>query len=336
MTQVSGIHHITAIAGDPQENLDFYVGVLGLRLVKKSINQDAPDTYHLFFADGDGHPGTDLTFFPWPNMAPGRTGAGVWGEVTFAVPEGSIRFWEDRLRELGVEVGEREQRFGEAVLPFLDSHGMHLALNETKIHSGQDFTPWMGSSVPAEHQIRSLSSVRITARKGEPTASFLRRAYGFAQAATEGEWTRYTVGEGEGGQRIDIRVEPGVRGGTWGTGSVHHVAFRVADDREELTVREQLMDAGGMPTGVIDRFWFKSVYCREPSGALCEIATDGPGFSVDEDPDHLGEALVLPPRYEAQRPAIEATLPSLSLQAGGVSAASAWQSAAAASSGGSQ
>jgi glyoxalase family protein len=317
VTKVSGIHHITAIAGDAQENLNFYVTVLGLRLVKRSINQDAPDTYHLFFADGDGHPGTDLTFFPasaaWQQMAPARQGAGTWGEVSFAVPEGSLDYWESRLEELAVPVGKREIRFGEAVLPFGDPHGMILSLTEAQIHPGQGFTPWEGSNVPAEHQIRALSSVRLTVRQLEPTARFLAGSYGFEAGESDGPWTRYFVGEGLGGQRVDLRVDPSAPRGTWGTGAVHHVAFRVADQDQELTVRRQIMEAGGSPTDVVDRFWFKSVYVREPSGALCEIATDGPGFAVDEDEEHLGETLVLPPWFESRRGSIEAGLPELTL-----------------------
>ncbi len=315
MKNVTGIHHITAIAGDPQENLDFYVGVLGLRMVKKSINQDVPDTYHLFFADGEGHPGTDLTFFPWPSMGPGSRGAGVWGEVAFTVPDGSLDFWESRLEEHGVQFSPRETRFGEAVLPFEDPHGMALALVETTVYEGQGFTPWLESGVPAEFQIQNLSSVRIVVRDPAPTAAFLANAYGFEESSREGEWRRFTVGEGAGGQRVDLRVDPEVTNGKWGVGSVHHVAFRVDDEPHELEVREQILTSGGHPTQIIDRFWFKSVYTREPSGALVEIATDGPGFAVDEDAAHLGETLVLPPWYEGQREAIENVLPTLTYAA---------------------
>ncbi len=311
MQHVSGIHHITAIAGDPQENLDFYVGVLGLKLVKKSVNQDAPDTYHLFYADAQGHPGTDLTFFPWPKMGSGRAGAGVWGEVAFAVPHGSLEYWQERLTSHGAEVGDRESRFGEQVLTFRDPHGMHLALNEADPHGGLTYDAWRDSPVPDEYQIRALSSVRLTVRNDEATARFLGESYGFGPAEEDDGWRRYTVASGAGGQRIDIRVDPAAPRGTWGTGSVHHVAFEVADEEMERTVRNQIISAGGQPTQVIDRFWFKSVYAREPSGALCEIATTGPGFGVDEDPHHLGETLVLPPWYEDRRAAIESALPPL-------------------------
>ncbi len=308
MKRVLGIHHITAIAGAPRENHRFYTEVLGLRLVKKSINQDVPDTYHLFFADGDGHPGTDLTFFPWPDMGPGRIGAGVWGEVAFAVPVGSLDYWEARLQDADVTTGERETRFGEAVLPFTDPHGMSLALVESEPHADHAFTAWDGSPVPADRQIRALGGVRLTVRSVEATAAFLSGAFGFGAGERDGDWVRYTVGEGAAGQRIDIRIDPEAPRGAWGVGAVHHVAFRIPDEEQELAVREQITAHGGQASPVIDRFWFKSVYVREPSGALCEVATDGPGFGVDEDPAHLGETLVLPPWYESQRAAIEAVL----------------------------
>lgn len=311
MTTVTGIHHITAIAGNPQENVDFYTGVLGLRLVKKSINQDAPDTYHLFFADAQGHPGTDLTFFPWPNLGPGSDGTAVWGEVSFAVPVGTLDYWEQRLRDHGIEPGARETRFAETVLPFTDPHGLRLALTETRVHGEQSFTPWAGSSVPEQYQLRALSSVRLVVRNSQPTEAFLSHAYGFAETAVDGEWSRYTVGDGAAGRRIDLRVEPGAPAGRWGVGSVHHVAFRVSGEKEQGLVRRQILNAGSAPTPVIDRFWFKSVYTSEPSGVICEVATDGPGFAVDEDPEHLGETLVLPPWYESKRETIESLLPSL-------------------------
>lgn len=311
MTHVSGIHHITAIAGPPGENHSFYTEVLGLRLVKKSINQDVPDTYHLFFADGAGNPGTDLTFFPWPEMGPGRVGTGVWGEVSFVIPPGSLDYWQKRLRDAGIDVQSRETRFGEAVLPFTDPHGMLLSLTETEMYEEFSFAAWDQSPVPTHHQIRALGSVRLSVRDDAATTEFLAGAFGFSPAETDGNWTRYTVGTGSGGQRIDIRVDSDEPRGKWGVGAVHHVAFRIPDDEQELTVRNQIVARGGQPSPVIDRFWFKSVYVREPSGALCEVATDGPGFAADEDPRHLGESLVLPPWYESQRAQIEAVLPAL-------------------------
>lgn len=315
MTQVTALHHITAISGEPQTTVDFYVGTLGLRLVKRSINQDVPDTYHLFFADGSGNPGTDITFFPWPSMAPGRVGQGVWGEVSFIIPPASLDFWHQRLQTAGVGQLTREQRFGEQVIAFTDPHGLRLSLTATQAHNGHSFTAWDASSVADSHQIRGLGSVRLTVRDATQTAAFLGSALGFVRAAQDGTWVRYTVGDGAGGQRIDVRTDPDAPVGSWGVGAVHHVAFRVADDAVEQQVRDQILDAGGIPSNVIDRFWFKSVYVREPSEALCEIATDGPGFAVDEDAQHLGESLVLPPWYEPQRAAIESVLPPIELPA---------------------
>lgn len=312
-TPVHGIHHITAIAGAPQENLDFYVDVLGLRLVKKSINQDAPDTYHFFFADGAGHPGTDLTFFPWPAMDAGRVGAGVWGEIGFVVPPGSLDWWENRLRSRGVTPGQREERFGEAVLPFRDPHGMLLSLTETETARVFEFTPWDRSPVPATRQIRALGSATLTVRNEDATVAFLGGAFGFTFHAEQNGRRRYVVDEGAGGQRLDLIVDPGASTGKWGVGAVHHVAFRVPDSEAEAAVEQQVIRQGGRSSGVIDRFWFKSVYVREPSGALCEVATDGPGFGVDEEMEHLGETLVLPPWYEPQRERIEAILAPITL-----------------------
>jgi glyoxalase family protein len=309
MSHVHGIHHVTAICGDPQENLDFYTGVVGLRLVKRSINQDAPDTYHLFYADAAGHPGTDLTFFPWPQMPPGRRGIGLTVEVGFAVPAGSLGFWAERLGSLGVETDGPGERFGESVLPFRDPHGLALCL--TEVSEPREFAPWQQSPVPERHQIRGFHAVRLWERNLAPTARILGEALGFAPAGEEAGWHRFGVDGGGSGRWIEVRELPAERRGSWGTGAVHHVAFRVADEEEQLGVRQQALAAGSQPTPVIDRFWFRSVYFKEPGGALFELATDGPGFAVDEDPAHLGERLILPPWYEPQRRQIEAVLPPL-------------------------
>lgn len=308
MTPVTGIHHVTAISGDPQETVDFYVGVLGLRLVKRSVNQDVPDTYHLFFADAEGHPGTDITFFPWPQMGPKRPGIGLWDEIYLSIPGGTGEWWQERLSEAGVDDARREKRFGEVAIPFTDPHGMSLALIEAESYDSFDYTPWSDSPVPAEKQIRALAGARLLERREEPTVDFLKGAFGFALAGEEAGWKRYTVGDGKAGQRIDIKVLPESNRGQWGVGAVHHVAWRVPGDPEQAEVRRQISSAGRPPTEVIDRFWFRSVYVMEPGGALCEVATDGPGFSVDEEPARLGEALVLPHWLEPDRPAIEAAL----------------------------
>lgn len=316
METVRGIHHVTAISGEPQETVDFYIGVLGLRLVKRSVNQDVPDTYHLFFADGEGHPGTDITFFPWPAMGPKREGVGLWDEIYLSIPRGTADWWKERLENSPAVVGEIEERFGEKVLPFSDPHGMSLALVEAESYEEFDWSPWQESPVEQAYQIRSLAGARLLTRKGQGTTRFLTEAFGFQEHAAEDGWTRYTVGEGLAGQRIDLREIPDGRRGQWGVGAVHHVAWRVPGDEEQQQVQRQVASAGRPPTAVIDRFWFRSVYVQEPGGALCEIATDGPGFSVDEDPGHLGESLVLPPFLEENRRAIEAALPEITLPAG--------------------
>jgi glyoxalase family protein len=309
MSPVHGIHHVTAIAGDPRENLHFYTEVLGLRLVKRSVNQDAPDTYHLFYADAEGHPGTDLTFFPWPKMGAGRTGTGLAVEVGFAVPQGSLAFWSERLESMGVGLAIAASRFGERVLAFPDIHGLSLSLTETS--EPREFAPWQESPVPERHQIRGFHSVRLWERELATTARFLGEALGFERAGEEDGWHRFGVDGGGSGRWVEVRELPGGRLGQWGTGAIHHVAFRVADAAEQLAVRRQIVAAGSHPTPVIDRFWFQSVYFREPGGALFELATDGPGFAVDEDPAHLGEQLILPPWLEPQREEIEAALPPL-------------------------
>ncbi len=315
MQSVTGLHHITAIAGDPQENLDFYVGVLGMRLVKRSINQDVPDTYHLFYADGAGNPGTDITFFPWPNLGPKRDGIGLWNQVYLTVPPGSLGYWQERLnttgREAGAEVDEIEERFGDRVLPFTDPHGMNLALLEARPYAELSTSSWTDSPVASEYQITGLGGARLSERSAESTLRFFTQAFGFRELGSEGPWTRYGVGDGAAGQFIDLRILPEGHRGAWGVGAVHHVAWRTEDTETQQELRRQISSTGRPPTEIIDRFWFKSVYVMEPGGALCEVATDGPGFAVDEDPGALGERLVLPQWYEAQRDRIEAVLPEL-------------------------
>jgi glyoxalase family protein len=311
MKQVRGLHHVTAIAGPAQENLDFYSGVLGMRLVKKSVNQDDPGTYHLFYADAEGHPGTDLTFFPWTQLAPHREGYGLGTEVSLAVPPGSFAFWNDRLKRYGAKIFPAEMRFGQRALPFADSHGLRVALVASDDSLGRPFTPWEKSPVPVEHQIRGLESARMVERELTVTTSFLSDAMGFRYLGVENGWQRYGVGERKSGQYVDLRAAPEASRGAWGTGSIHHLAWRVDDEAHQLEVRKRVADGGARPTPVIDRFWFKSVYFREPGGVLFELATDGPGFGVDEDTATLGESLVLPPWLEPDRAAIESALANL-------------------------
>jgi glyoxalase family protein len=330
MEHVRGLHHVTAIAGPAQENLDFYAGVLGMRLVKRSVNQDDPGTHHLFYADAEGHPGTDLTFFPWAQMAPSRDGYGLSSEVSLAVPPGSLNFWSERFKRYGARTGAAEVRFGQNALPVIDPHGLRLALVESEDSLGRTFTPWDRSPIPVDRQIRGLESARMVERDLVVTTSFLSNAMGFTHLGSENGWQRYglmTNSEGRAsarpghaeacpsGKYLDLQETPVAQRGAWGTGSVHHIAWWVDDETHQLEVRERVAEKGARPTPVIDRFWFKSVYFKEPGGVLFELATEGPGFAVDEDQAHLGESLVLPPWLEPDRAAIESRLPSLVMPA---------------------
>lgn len=310
-TSVHGIHHVTCIAGDAQENLDFYVKVLGMRLVKRSVNQDDPGTYHLFYADRVGTPGTDFTFFPWPNMESGRLGVGLTTEVSFAVPTGSLAYWQKRLKQYDVEQGTPESRFGENTLPFNDPHGLQLALVETS--DDRPFVPWENSPVSSKHQLRGMHAIRLWERQLSPTDTVLTELMGFTLFGMEDGWHRYGVEGGSSGKLIEIKELPEERRGQWGTGTVHHVAWRVRDSEEQMALREMILNAGLRPTPQIDRFWFRSVYYKEPGGVLFELATDGPGFDRDEDMEHLGEQLILPPWLETERKEIETALPSLEM-----------------------
>lgn len=310
---VNGLHHITCIAGSAQENLDFYAGIMGMRLVKRSVNQDDPGTYHLFYADAEGRPGTDLTFFPWAQMAPPRDGYGRAMEISLEVSAGSLTYWAERLTKYGTRAGDIEVRFGDKALPFVDPHGLRVALVEPARNVRTEFTPWELSPVAAHQQVRGLYGAQLWQRDAGPTSRFLTGTLGFTSLGTENGWTRYGFAHASG--VVDIQEMPDVRRGQWGVGSVHHLAWRVADDEHQLKVREAVEEIGGSATPVIDRFWFKSVYFQEPGGVLFEIATDGPGFAVDEDPAHLGEMLVLPPFLEKHRAEIERVLPPLTMPA---------------------
>ena len=307
--ELTGIHHLTAISAAIGDNHRFYTQTLGMRLVKRSVNQDVPDTYHLFYADGEAHPGADLTFFPWPKMPPVQKGVGLAVEVALAIPAGSLEYWEDRLAAAAANTGDREVRYGERTIRLTDPHGLELALVETG--DAREFTPWAQSPVPAAHQIRGLHAVRLWERDLAHTVGFLVETLGFVSVGEENGWHRYAVNGGGSGRHLDVRPLPNEARGQWGTGGIHHVAWRVPDDEAELAVRQQIAAAKRRPTEVIDRFWFKSVYFLEPGGVLFEIATDGPGFATDEEPAHLGEQLVLPPWLEPQRAEIEAVLPKL-------------------------
>lgn len=311
MQTVNGLHHITAISGDARENLHFYTEILGMRLVKRSVNQDDPATYHLFYADGAGTPGSDLTFFPWPKMPRARPGVGLTDEVLLAVPAGSLGYWQRRLEGYGVATAPLTRRFGELTLPLRDVHGLALALVETDELDGA--TPWRESPVPPEAQVVRLHGARVLERELGPTADFLVAQLGFDKLDEEDGWHRYGLGDGGSGRWLELRALPEGRRGQWGVGGVHHLAWRVGDAEQQLAVRAQVAGAGRRPTAVIDRFWFQSVYFTEPGGVLFELATDGPGFAVDEPLEALGSRLILPPWLEPQRAQIAAVLPDLGL-----------------------
>jgi glyoxalase family protein len=317
MQRINGVHHITAISGPAQENLDFYAGVLGMRLVKKSVNQDDPGTYHLFYADAAGTPGSDLTFFPWAQMAPPRMGHGLATEVSLEIPVGSLSYWAARLERYGTRPEPLESRFGDQVLPLVDPHGLRLALVESGRAIERPFTPWDDGPVPGDQQIRGLYGAQVWERDGAATGHFLTGTLGFKELGTSTGLTRYGFDDVAG--IVDVRQAPDGRRGAWGVGSVHHLAWRVDDAAHQLAIRSQIEAAGSRPTPVIDRFWFQSVYFKEPGGVLFELATDGPGFAVDEHPEHLGESLVLPPWLEPSRRQIEAVLPTLHRVTPGVS-----------------
>jgi glyoxalase family protein len=305
---VHGIHHVTCIAGDAQENVDFYTGVMGLRLIKRSVNQDSPDTYHLFFADSEGTPGTDLTFFPWPDKDAVSQGPGLATEVVFSIPPGSHAWWSRHLASHGVDASAVAPRFGERALLLHDPHGLALSLVETA--RPRSFAPWQHSVVPEASQLRGIDSVRMCVRDAAATGSLLTSVLGFTVQAAESEWTRYTLDADSSGTAVDVCELSGKRG-RWGAGGVHHIAWRVADQAALLAARDAVAAAGRRPTPPIDRFWFTSVYFLEPGGVLFELATDGPGFVRDETSADLGSRLVLPPWLEPARIEIEDGLPVL-------------------------
>ena len=304
-----GIHHVTAIAGDARRNVAFYTGTLGLRLVKRTVNFDDPSTYHLYFGDETGRPGTILTFFPWAHVAPGRAGVGQAQETAFRVPQGSIGYWTHRFVEKGVPHEAPQKRFGETVLPFRDPDGMALALVGTAQAEAEP--AWSGGGVPAEHAIRGFHGITLMLDAAEPTGAILTGVLGFKEAGREGPRLRFR-GDAGIGAIVDVRVATGFLPGRMGAGSVHHVAFRAADDASQASMARRLAEGHGIrPTEQLDRNYFRSVYFREPGGILFEIATDEPGFAVDEPASELGRALKLPPFLEPRRREIEAVLPAL-------------------------
>ncbi|HEV7516823.1 MAG TPA: ring-cleaving dioxygenase [Thermoanaerobaculia bacterium] len=312
--QIAGIHHVTAIARDPQTNADFYTGVLGLRLVKKTVNFDDPGTYHLYYGDEVGRPGTILTFFPWPLARLGSRGAGQATVTAFSVPEGSLGYWTERLLSLGVDFEAPRSRFDEEVLALRDPDGLLL---ELVARAGDECAPWTGGPVPEAAAVRGFYNVTLTEWNPAVTSELLTETLGFRLLGEEGDRLRFIAGgdgAGGAGSRLDILAAPGAARGVISAGTVHHVAFRAADDAEQLAWQETLAARGLHVTPVQERQYFRSIYFREPGGVLFEIATDAPGFAIDEPVASLGSDLKLPPWLEASRQRIAEALPPLTLR----------------------
>jgi glyoxalase family protein len=309
---LGGLHHLTAVTGDAVANVTFYTRVLGLRLVKRSVNQDDVSAYHLFYGDEVGSPGTEVTFFDWPHAGPMRPGTGTIAATALAVPgRAALDYWARRLDEHGVAHGGVQERGGRELIAFADPEGQRLEL--VAADPRPEIRPWAESPVPADVAIRGLHAVTLVVRDLAPTERILTDVLGFRRA---GEYRGaggapvvvFEVGPGGSGAEVHVAADPTAPRGRVGIGGVHHVAFRAADDAAHAAWRARVAEAGLGVTEVIDRYYFKSIYFREPGGVLYEIATDGPGFATDEDPAHLGERLALPPFLEPRRAEIEAGL----------------------------
>lgn len=309
---IAGVHHITAITDDPQRNLDFYVGVLGLRFVKKTVNFDAPDTYHFYYGDDLGRPGTILTFFVWPQLPRGQHGLGEVAALAFAIPPSALAYWQERLARYGISVEGPLTRFNEQVLRFSDPNGLPLELvTHSVIESG---LPWTAGPVASEFALRGIHSVTLAVMSSELTGAVLTQVLGLQARLRDEQRTRYAVGDGTGAATlVDVLTAIQAPRNIQGTGSFHHVAWRTATFAEQLTWRERIAATGLRPTQVLDRNYFRSIYFKEPGGVLFEIATDVPGFMIDEGQTELGDHLKLPAWYEGQRAEIERLLPPVEI-----------------------
>jgi len=321
--KIAGLHHITAIASDPQRNLDFYIGLLGLRLVKRTVNFDDPGTYHFYFGDARGTPGTILTFFPWPGARRGHRGVGQIEATGFVISPDSVSYWLDRFKEQHVTAEKTAARFGEDVIRFTDPDGLLLELiagveaGVSPANARRFATEfWIDSPVPREHSLRGFHSVSAALEGYEQTAKLLTESFGYRLVEKSGNRFRFVAPSESGpGRIVDLLCMPDGRTGNVAAGSVHHIAFRAKDDNEQLQWREHLVEAGYNVTPVIDRVYFHSIYFREPGGILFEIATEPPGFTLDETPDELGSKLRLPSWMESARSEIEQVLPPIKLPA---------------------
>jgi glyoxalase family protein len=309
----SGLHHVTAIAGDPQANIDFYIKGLGLRLVKKTVNFDDPSTYHLYYGDEAGRPGTLMTFFPWGGVAAGRIGAGQSTSTAFSVPEGSLGWWRNHFKALGVESQIIRVSADEERLSLRDPDGLQLDLVASSTTDPRN--PWDSASVPAEYAVRGQHSSVLTVKDADRTLAVLTEDLGLRIVGEAGNRTRLAAGEGGAGNIIDVIADPAAERGLTAGGTVHHIAFRVPDTETQELWRQELTERGYRVTAILDRQYFTSIYFREPGGVLFEIATDTPGFDVDEPLLELGRSLKLPPWLEPTREDIEASVARITLPA---------------------
>jgi glyoxalase family protein len=307
--QIKGIHHITAIAGNAKRNVNFYTNTLGLHLVKKTVNFDDPNTYHLYYGDTVGAPGTILTFFPWEGITAGRRGARQATEIGYSIPQGSLDFWLKRMEDHNIIHNKVANKFGEEYLTVLDPDGLKLELTVAK--NADSRQPWETNEIKAENAIKGFHNITITTNKMEPTAKILTEVFGYKLLEQHVNRYRFITDAVDNANIVDLVEVAGEMAGHVAGGSVHHVAFRVSDEKTLMEYRDKIADLGLHITDKIDRNYFYSLYFREPGGVLFEIATDNPGFDVDEPADQLGQNLMLPAQYESRRAQIEKTLPQL-------------------------
>ncbi|MEX2592581.1 MAG: ring-cleaving dioxygenase [Anditalea sp.] len=307
--KILGLHHITAIAGDAQGNYDFYTNSLGLRMVKKTVNFDDSHTYHFYFGDEVGSPGSILTFFPWPRVKQGKNGAGMATEIGYSVPEGSLEFWKNRFEKLGVTHYQIAEKFGEKKLPFQDPDGLNLSLIETKHTDNR--RGWETPEIKADTALKGFHTVTLTLNNIKATAKILTEVFGYKPVKAEGNLHRYQTDAVENAAIVDLLELSNAPSGINAGGTNHHVAFRVKDEETLMGFREKVLQKGLQITEKINRDYFFSLYFREPGGVLFEIATDNPGFATDETVEELGTSLQLPDRYEGARAQIEKALPQL-------------------------
>lgn len=307
--RILGIHHITAIAGNPQRNYDFYTKTLGIRFVKKTVNFDDPGTYHFYYGNENGASGTILTFFSWTNVKKGLNGIGMATEIGYSIPGSSIEFWKKRFDERSVEHSKIVERFGEIVLPFRDPDGLELKLIVP--NQADNRIAWNTNEIIKENAAKGFHSITLRVRNIDPTATVLTDIFGYHLLKQEGSYYRFITDAVEGANIVDVIEDPVGKPGINAGGTNHHVAFRVRDDKVLMKFREKVIAQGLQITEKIDRNYFFSLYFREPGGVLFEIASDNPGFTADEELSELGTHLKLPAQYESYRSAIEVSLPTL-------------------------